>query len=76
MGTYKVKTDEAEPTVGYINRDLVRKVEEPPQQTSPVRNAPETSDKDGSSWLARNWGWSAAGAALSTSVSDSIPFPA
>lgn len=60
---YKVQTDEADPTVGYISRNLVRRVEEIAPRSTPVRkDSPSPADEK--SWLARYWGWAAGGAAV------------
>lgn len=61
--TYKVETVGPEPTVGYINRDLVRITEESAASGSIEPNENATKE-DEPSWLARYWGWAAGGAAL------------
>lgn len=61
--TYKVKTLGYGQTVGYINRDLVRKIAEQPTATAKGA-APAASAPPEKSWLGRNWGWVVAGAAV------------
>ena len=62
--TFKVQTDDLEPTVGYISCNLVRKVEEEVSREDRVQIESGAKEDDEKSWLARNWGWAAGGVAL------------